>query len=296
MKAQPPNEKNRSHGRGLVVGAASVPLMLAGIVTDAIATEPCDDFGECKVLIEINSSDGDIGFHWLVDGDDLNSIRVDDPNGKKVYENKAFGPLRDQKLTETFGESAEPLCYVPPEDEQDEDFDEDEVVTLYDFVDRWASGPYSISGGADGGEKLFGETELTYELPAAPDSLDLVGFTIFWDYGTDLGNCTVSPLPEGVSLLLEGEIDAYEVVLEPDVEDGDPTGNLKFTIRVPSDLNMVMVPPGYLASLPDNTPVKIEVGAIGGEDNATFTEADGFCVNDTGEAGCDDYVPPGGDV
>ena len=35
---------------------------------------------------------------------------MDDPNGKKVDENKAFNPLRDQKLTETFGESAEPVC------------------------------------------------------------------------------------------------------------------------------------------------------------------------------------------
>jgi hypothetical protein len=47
----------------------------------------------------------------------------------------------------------------------------------------------------------------------------------------------------------------------------------------------VTVPAEYLASLPDDTPVKIEVGAIGGEDNATFSEADGFCVNEV--EGCD---------
>ena len=28
---------------------------------------------------------------------------------------------------------------------------------------------------------------------------------------------------------------AYEVVLEPDTEDGDPTGSLKYTIRVPAE-------------------------------------------------------------
>lgn len=286
------NANNCPHGRAAVVGTASLALLLAGIATGAQATEPCDGFGECKVLIEINSSDGDIGFHWLVDGDELNSIRIDDPNGKKVYENRVFGPLGDQKLTETFGESAEPLCWMDPDADPE---DLEDIVTLYDFVDRWASGIYSISGSADGGEKLFGETELTYQLPAAPDLLNFDGSMISWVYGTDLGNCTVSPLPEGVELLSEEEIDAYEVVLEPDVEDGDPTGKLKFTVRVSSDLNMVMVPPGYLASLPDNTPVKVEVGAVGGEDNATFTEVDGFCVNDTGDLGCDDYVPPGGD-
>jgi hypothetical protein len=47
----------------------------------------------------------------------------------------------------------------------------------------------------------------------------------------------------------------------------------------------VTVPAEYLASLPDDTPVKVEVGAIGGKDNATFTEEDGFCVNI--DEGCD---------
>ena len=82
--------------------AAAIALICTagpGVVT---ATEPCDDFGECKVLIEINSTDGDIGFHFLMDGDDLNSARIHDPNGTKVFEDFAKGPLRDQKLTDLF--------------------------------------------------------------------------------------------------------------------------------------------------------------------------------------------------
>lgn len=42
----------------------------------------------------------------------------------------------------------------------------------------------------------------------------------------------------------------------------------------------------YLNSLPPGPPMKVEVGAIGGEDNATFTEEDGFCVNE--DEGCED--------
>jgi hypothetical protein len=77
-------------------------------------------------------------------------------------------------------------------------------------------------------------------------------------------------------------VDAWEIVFEPDVDDGDPTGKLKYTIRVAGNVTPkeVTVPADYLASLPDDTPVKIEVGAIGGGDNATFTEEDGFCVNE----------------
>ena len=48
----------------------------------------------------------------------------------------------------------------------------------------------------------------------------------------------------------------------------------------------VEVPEAYLLSLPADTPVKVEVGAIGMDDNATFTEEDGFCVNE--DEGCDE--------
>ncbi|MGH8130210.1 MAG: hypothetical protein ACRES3_05085, partial [Steroidobacteraceae bacterium] len=80
---------------------------------------------------------------------------------------------------------------------------------------------------------------------------------------------------------------AWEIVLEPDVEDGDPTGNLTFQVRVAGNIatREVTVPADYLASLPDDTPVKIEVGAIGVDNNATFTEVVDFCVNEV--EGCD---------
>jgi len=265
-------------------------VAVAAAPSIASATEPCGDFGECKALIEINASDGDIGFHFLVDGDDLSSTRIDDPTGAKVFEDQAKGPLADQKLTETFAESAEPLCWPDPEADEDE-----EIVTLEEFLERWAAGTYVFRGMGDGGEKSEGETELTYALPAAPADVDFDGGEISWDAGDDLGNCAsfadlndlvsagVLPVhPEDVAVA------AWEVVLEPDVEDGDPLGALKLSIRVPGDIapTAVTVPADYLASLPDDTPVKIEVGAIGLDDNATFSEEDGFCVNEVD--GCED--------
>ena len=262
----------------------------------ATATEPCGDFGECKVLIEINSTDGDIGFHFLMDGDDLNSARIDDPNGAKVFEVQAKGPLREQKLTETFAESAEPLCWPDPEADEE---DLEDMMTLRDFRELWEPGTYVFSGGADGGEKTFGETQLTYDLPAAPQNLSFDGSAITWTEGNDLGNCAPLANPgngqETVADLLDIIADpagvavaAWEIVLEPDVEDGDPTGHLVFSIRVAGDIapKAVTVPLEYLSALPADTPVKIEVGAIGNNDNATFTEEDGFCVNV--DEGCED--------
>ena len=198
--------------------------------------------------------------------------------------------MTEQKLTETFAESAEPLCWADPEADPDE-----EIVTLEEFLDRWTAGTYVFEGSGDEGEKSEGETELTYELPAAPAEVDFDGSVISWDAGEDLGNCaSFEDLADLVTaeVLLEHPVDvavaAWEIVLEPDVEDGDPTGQLKFTVRVPGNIapKEVTVPADYLASLPDDTPVKIEVGAIGVDDNATFTEEDGFCVNE--DAGCDE--------
>lgn len=282
----------RRNRRSFTILPVAMGVALGFIASIVAATEPCDDFEECKALIEINATDGDIGFHFLMDSDGVLAGRIDDPNGAKVFEDKAKGPLAEQKLTETFAESAEPLCWEDPDADPDE-----EIVTLEEFLGRWTPGTYAYSGKGVGGEKLEGETDLTFEIPAAPSDVDFDEATgvISWDAGDDLGNCAnateldalvamgVLPVhPEDV------DVDVWEVVLEPDVEDGDPTGTLKFTVRVPGDVasKAVTVSADYLASLPDDTPVKIEVGAIGGEDNATFTEETGFCVNEV--EGCDD--------
>lgn len=298
-----------------IATAVAGMALLWGTAPLTASAQDCGDeepFGECRVLIEINSTDGDIGFHWLTDGDDLNSTRIDDPNGTKVFENGGFGPLREQKLTESFGESAEPPCW------NDGDVDADEIVTLRDFREIWAPGTYQISGKADGGEKSFGEAELTYYLPAAPTDLAFNETTgvISWKAGDHLGNCTPEA-PDGLAALVTDEVlgvlpedvpvIAWEVVLEPDVDDSDPRASLVFSTRVagplvapaPGTMYQVTVPADYLASLGDDTPVKVEVGAIGGDfeidgegevdgddDNATFTEVDGFCVNDVD--GCED--------
>jgi hypothetical protein len=269
-----------------VAGAAAVFLGMC--TTVATATEPCDGFGECKVLIEINSSDGDIGFHFLMDGDDLNSAEIQDPNYVTIFEDSANGALLEQKLTETFAESAEPVCRNKLKEEPDE-----VVVTLAEFLERWTPGTYHFFGSGDEGMSE-GESELTYELPAAPTDLDFNGSVISWDAGDDLGECATKGQLNG--LVMSGilpthpedvVVDAWEVVFEPDVDDGDPLGKLKFTIRVAGDIapKAVTVPAEYLNDLPPDTLAKFEVGAIAGEDNATFTEIGDICVNE--DEGCD---------
>jgi hypothetical protein len=224
-----------------------------------------------------------------MDGDDLVSGKLVDPNGAKVFEDEAKGPLKKQKLTEIFAESAEPLCWADPEADPDE-----EIVTLEKFLKRWTAGTYKLSGLGRDGEKSKGQTQLTHELPAAPAGVSFDGSVISWTAGDKLGNCASKA--ELDALVANGVLPAHpkdvalaawEIILEPDVADGDPTGNLVFSVRVAGGITpkAVTVSADYLASLPADTPAKIEVGAIGVHDNATFTEVGGFCLNE--DAGCD---------
>lgn len=268
-------------------------LLLAAallVATPAGATEPCGDFGECKALIEINATDGDVGFHFLMDGDDLWRAGIFDPNLRMIFRDQAFGALRQQALTETFAESAEPLCWNDPEADPDE-----EVVTLEEFLARWTPGTYYFFGFDMDVEFQLGMSELTFDLPAAPAEVDFEDGVISWEPGEDLGECAdadrLDDLVAGGTLPAHPEdvpVREWEVVLEPDVEDGDPTGSLVFSVRLPGDVDPleVTVPADYLASLPEDTPAKVEVLAIGTGDNATASEEDGFCVNEV--EGCEE--------
>jgi hypothetical protein len=259
----------------LLGGAAAVVL---GICTTlATADEPCGDLEECRAFIEINASDGDIGFHVLLDAEGWQQARIIDPDGKIIFHEQAHGPLKDQKLTENFFESAEPLC----EEELVEEGEDDEVVTLPEFLERFPAGPYQFRNKLEGGEELAGITMFTHKIPAAPVEVDFDGSVISWEYGDDLDACTT--FPEGFMLAEEGDIVGYEVVLEPE---DDALGSFKFTVQVPSDVNSVTVSAEYLSSLDANTPLKVEVGAIERRfdallnesfGNTTFTEEDGFC-------------------
>ena len=266
---------NKIHDlRDFLLGTASAAVLFGGAVAVATANEPCGELDECRVLIEINASDGDVGFHVLFDAEGWKEARIVDPDGKKIFQAQANGGLRDQRLTENFFESAEPVCEQALAEDPDDD-----VVTLPEFLERFPSGAYDFRVKLEGGDAMAGTTMLTHNIPAAPADVDFDGSKISWTYGSDLGSCTT--FPAGFVLAGEGDIIGYEVVLEPEDE---AFSKFKFTIRVPSSANLVTVPAEYLAALPSNTPLKVEVGAIerrpnGSLGNQTFTEEDGFCNN-----------------
>lgn len=259
-----------------------IPLALALTAIPQISLAQAE-FDETKVLIEINATDGDIGFHALYDAGAWWKVFMWDPNGKKLLKEMASGPLRQQGLTENFFESAEPLCKPSEEDP------EELVVTLDDFLGRFPAGDYLLYGRNNDKEELIGSAELTYNIPAAPDisEMDDAEFDadedvlVEWAPGDDLGECAFDHLvPDVITPLDEVDIVAWEVVIEPDYDEDEPIEacnpdfERKFTAQLPLDTTEVTVSPEFMASYTEAGcfDFKFEIGSIEDSGNQTFSE------------------------
>lgn len=254
--------------------------MLSALSTSAVGENV--EFGELKVLVEINATDGDVGFHGLADADAWFHMRVDNPDGMKIMNIQAFSSLRAQGLTENFFESAEPLC------EEDEEEPDELVVPLADFLERFPEGDYTFRASMENGDRAVGAAELTYNLPAAPD-ISLTEDMVFgideaiiaWAPGEDLGEaCHDQDLVDDGTIAnpADVEIVGWEVVVEVD---DDEAPDRVFSAQVPPDQTSVMVPVEFLQPFVDAgfTEFKFEIGAIEESGNQTFSEG-GFEVEE----------------
>ncbi|MFQ5829916.1 MAG: hypothetical protein ACE5JD_12285 [Candidatus Methylomirabilia bacterium] len=256
--------------RILMFLAAMAALTLAAAVPASWAATV--ELDEAFVRIEINASDGDVGFHGKFDGEPSKLMTIRRPDGEVIYRVRARRNLKRQGLTENFFESAEPTCEEQP---------------LAAFLLRFPTGVYSFEGKTnDGADILEGEFTLTHALPAAPDISAFDGSTvelddddsvvIHWGPGTDLGACHDQALvnngtiPDPANVAVE----RWEVVVEPDVDVealGLPFS--VFSVQLPPGQVSVTVPFEYLDSyaVAGVTEFKFEVGAKSGE-NQTFSE------------------------
>jgi len=248
-------------------------LMLAATMPVSWAQE---EFDETKIFIEMNATDGDAGFHVLLDAEAWNEVSINAPDGNQIFLEQTTGNLLQQGLTENFFESAEPLCAFDAEDP------EAEVVPLSEFLLRFPAGEYLFAGTTIEGDTLEGTATLTFDLPAAPDismfdgteDVDPANALMTWAAGMDLGEkCHDDDLvTEGIitdpALV---NIVGWEIVVEP--EDDEAIDPFRvFSVQLPPELTSVTVPPEYLNSFPAGTEFKFEVGAIEASGNQTFSE------------------------
>ncbi len=233
-----------------------------------------EEFSEFRPLIEINSTDGDIGFHMLLDGDAWKVARVFDGDGDRMLRVRGTDDLDEQGITEIFFESAEPLCW--------DDGSGEETVTLEEFVDRFEAGVYSARGRTLDGERLVAQADFSHAIPAAPQvevqierSWGELEVEVEWRGGNDLGRCEypagLIPDPATVAVVL------WEIVIEPN-EDEVPEGIAvaKFAAQVPGYVDDLEISEEFIEAYTKLgvTTFKYEVGAIAANGNRTFTEGE----------------------
>ena len=243
-----------------------------------------EEFDESIVLVEINATDGDAGFHAKFDAGAWRQVKMYSPDGEKIFQEQTNAALTEQGLTENFFESAEPLCAFDPE-EPDE-----EVVTLAEFLDRFPAGDYILVGKTNENEELIGDAELTYDLPAAPDisatdesEQHIANVVIEWAGGTDLGEKCHDQALVDLGIIADPAlvpVVAWEVVLEPDTDE-PPVPERTISILLPPGQTTVSIPQEFLQQYFDDgfTEMKFEVGAIEASGNRTFSEG-GFELTD----------------
>lgn len=260
--------------------------------------EPDVEFDEIKVIIEINATDGDAGFHTLFDGEGWSEVVIEDPNGVELLHEAASGGLAVQGVTENFFESAEPLC------EFDEEEPDELVVPLAEFLPLFPEGEYTFTGETIGGEVISGTGELTYNIPAAPDisASDEMEFefsaenpvVLTWDHGVDLGEkCHDQSLVDDGTIADPAlvEVVGWEVVVEPEEDEGiEPLRVL--SIQLPPGRTSIEIPDAFIRDYiteNDVTEFKFEVGAIEASGNQVFSEGvfEVECL-DCGDEGDDD--------
>ncbi|MEW8400636.1 MAG: hypothetical protein AB2717_08040 [Candidatus Thiodiazotropha sp.] len=231
---------------------AKLPLCIvaAGMLgSSAIATAEVDiPFDEAELFFELNDTDGDLGIHGKVDGDEWKRLEIEDPYERRMMNIRAIGRLKRQGITELFFESAEPT------------FDE---LDPKKFFKRFPEGIYEIEGITLDGEERENEVFLSHVIPAAPANVTVNGVTAAEDCDAEELPVVSPPVTiawgavtgSHAELGKPGAVDVryYEVVVE--IDDTD----YKSTSIIPGDLTEWTIGDADFFSLSEEGEYKFEI-------------------------------------
>ena len=130
--------------------SATVPAGTAGARATTIP------FADARLKIEVNATDGDAGLQIFLDGEPWRAVSLYYPDGRKLVEITAKGPLKNYGLTELFSESSEPPFDVFP---------------LAEFKRLFPEGVYTFRGTTIDGTHLLSSARLTHDIPNGPKIL-----------------------------------------------------------------------------------------------------------------------------
>jgi hypothetical protein len=206
---------------------------------------------QSRMIIEVNSTDGDAGIQLFVDGEGWTQLEIFDPSREKITEINAAGSIGLQGLTELFTESAEPSF---------------EDQSLAELFERFPQGNYTLRGVTVGGKSLSGKATFRHNIPAGPDILSPSEgeevdpgspLVIDWDPVT-------TPFP-GTTLAVT--VVGYQVI----VERLKPQPLASFSVNLPATVTHLTVSPEFIQA---GAEYRIEVLAIEASGNQTITERD----------------------
>ena len=194
------------------------------------------DIDEAKLIIEYQSSDGDLGVHGSFDSPGVSELCVYDPAGALILVVNPQAQLGELGMSSMFFESREPLL---------------EAFGFADLEANYPEGEYTVWATAYEGQTLTGAAIFSHDVPAppvitAPELADdedaaenlvlpLEGLIIEW------APVTVTVAGDPV------EIIGYEVIVTQDEHD-DPNGfsRPEYDVHLPPDRTSLSIPPEFL--------------------------------------------------
>jgi hypothetical protein len=233
----------------LYLGTGIVALCVAPAFAEHHADENEIEWEEAYLFFELNNTDGDLGIHAKIDGEEWKRLQIEDLDERRILDVKVRGRLRRQGLTEIFFESAEPP------------FDE---LAPERFFARFPEGIYEIEGVSLDGVEIESETEVTHAMPAPPEPtvngmpaarqcdeeepgydaplIEADEYVIAWSPVTmthpSLGN------PQGAPGLV---VVNYEVVVEAELEtEGGDEFTSVLSVILPPDVTAMTIPDEFL--------------------------------------------------
>lgn len=242
---------------GLLLSASGLSM---GVQTHGSDYRHVAEYSRAQVLLQLNDTDGDLGFHARIDGEPWQRLVIEAPNHRRIFDVQPRRQLKIQGMTEIAFESHE-----PPFDELSPDA----------FFKRFPVGEYKIRGRTLDGRRLQSDALLSHVIPAPAINIMAGGTSIEFDCEDDTPPAIATPHiiswdpvtsshpTIGPAAMVDPA--GYELVVER--VDGTP---LKFKVNLPGDVTAFTLPselvfPGDL--------LKVEVLVIAENGNETGREA-----------------------
>jgi hypothetical protein len=198
-------------------------------------------FDEAQLYFELNHTDGDLGFHGLIDGDAWKSLEIEGPNEQLLMNVWIRNNLRRQGLTEIFFESDEPS------------FDE---LSPAQFFNRFPEGIYEVEGITLEDEELEAEIRISHVMPGPPGGIEINGQASAADCDAELPvvsepvtldwNAVTKSHPTVGRPNVNVTVRSYEVVGEIERQSGQPEV-LVFSALLPRTVTEFVFPESFTA-------------------------------------------------